>query len=72
MMMMMQIMCTMRLVPQSECQSMTNTTCLCTSEPLNNALLACVTKSCTIRESLGTYVACYDRTHLFPIYHLAQ
>ena len=43
------------LAHNSTC-SPSNTTCLCTDALFQNAMAACITQSCTVKESLSTYV----------------
>ncbi|KAK1977046.1 hypothetical protein LZ30DRAFT_602163 [Colletotrichum cereale] len=44
-------------VPKSACNA-TDFACICTNEPLNGAIAACLTQNCTVIESLRKYEPC--------------
>ncbi len=46
--------CLATLVPKSVC-SLTDIDCLCTNEPLNEAVAICVSQGCTIVDALSKF-----------------
>jgi hypothetical protein len=50
-----QITCILQEVPKSACKTVTNTTCLCSDEPLREATQLCVRTTCeSMLDALGT------------------
>lgn len=49
-----QVTCILKAVPQSECHSIANETCICSSTSLHAAVTSCVLEACTVPESLST------------------
>jgi hypothetical protein len=58
-----QISCLGPIIEASPC-TLTNMTCVCTDETLQNDMTICVTKSCTVKEALGM---CPQSPRLDPV-----